>query len=405
MSRSLLIGSKPNANVAASTTVYWALANTFYGEAATATTEAPAQVPFTVTGRITNLYLRVGSNAHAASTYKLRKNGADGNNQISIGSSATGEFEDTSSTDTIASGDLVCVQLITGAGGVAFGTQVQNAIFNPDISSQTITKLSSADMTSVSYGTANHTSFIGPSSSLLNNASETNVGYPLRTSGTLKNMYCYVTANTAAAAGTVHSRKNGANGNLSISVGAASTGLFQDTTNSDSVAVGDVINYSFVTGAGATSFTFTMFGMSLITVNGKQQVCATGSTNINNGVDDFFGLYSFNKITTEAGIEAKVGWPFFATNLFATLSANTITAGTTVVVMRLGGADATLTLSIPAATTGDFEDTTHLDKLAKTSEIDIHYTAGATGTTTTLQRLGFLLQPVQDGGSFFGAGI
>jgi hypothetical protein len=38
---------------------------------------------------------------------------------------------------------------------------------------------------------------------------------------------------------TLHSRKNGANGNLTCSIASQSNALGQDTSNSDSIAVGD----------------------------------------------------------------------------------------------------------------------------------------------------------------------
>ena len=43
---------------------------------------------------------------------------------------------------------------------------------------------------------------------------------------------------------TVHSRKNGSNGNLTCSIGS-SNALGQDTSHSDSVAVGDDYDFSF----------------------------------------------------------------------------------------------------------------------------------------------------------------
>ena len=64
---------------------------------------------------------------------------------------------------------------------------------------------------------------------------------------TINNLAIFVPTNGSSTS-TFKSRKNGANGNLSISVSANGTGLFQDISHSDSVVAGDDFDYTFSPG-------------------------------------------------------------------------------------------------------------------------------------------------------------
>jgi hypothetical protein len=59
----------------------------------------------------------------------------------------------------------------------------------------------------------------------------------------LRKMSLFVNANGENSATDWNFRINGANGNQTISIPAATTGFFRDVTNTDTVAVGDLINY------------------------------------------------------------------------------------------------------------------------------------------------------------------
>ena len=64
---------------------------------------------------------------------------------------------------------------------------------------------------------------------------------------TVKNLAAYFNSGDPDTV-TVHSRENGANGNLTCSIGS-SNALGQDTSHSDSIAVGDDYNFSFAAAA------------------------------------------------------------------------------------------------------------------------------------------------------------
>ena len=68
----------------------------------------------------------------------------------------------------------------------------------------------------------------------------------------------------ATSATTVRTRLNGANGALSVSIAAGTTGSFKDSSNSDTIAVADDYNFQIVT--PATSGTI---GIRMITHFGR----------------------------------------------------------------------------------------------------------------------------------------
>src|SRR5215212_809679 len=63
-----------------------------------------------------------------------------------------------------------------------------------------------------------------------------------RPAGTFSNLYLYVEFNDATGASTLRLRKNSANANQVISIAVASSGAFEDTTNTDTFADGDDVN-------------------------------------------------------------------------------------------------------------------------------------------------------------------
>ena len=58
---------------------------------------------------------------------------------------------------------------------------------------------------------------------------------------TVKNLAAYFFNSGDPDTVTVHSRKNGANGNLTCSIASQSNALGQDTSDSDSIAVGEIM--------------------------------------------------------------------------------------------------------------------------------------------------------------------
>jgi len=75
---------------------------------------------------------------------------------------------------------------------------------------------------------------------------------PVARALTFRNMTLHVNTNTTLLASTWEFRISGASGTLLITVGAGLTGIFRDTTNTDAVAAGDLIDYEVTKGDANT---------------------------------------------------------------------------------------------------------------------------------------------------------
>lgn len=62
------------------------------------------------------IQIRVTANARTATTFKNRKNGADGTGSVTITASTTGLFVDTTIGDSLAPDDTICMAIVTGTG-------------------------------------------------------------------------------------------------------------------------------------------------------------------------------------------------------------------------------------------------------------------------------------------------
>src|SRR3990167_11137323 len=79
------------------------------------------------------------------------------------------------------------------------------------------------------------------------NLTEANRQITYRSAGTLSNLWVNVDSNTLDGTTTIRTRINGANGAQSVSFASSTTGIAEDTTNSDTIVAGDEVNYSLVT--------------------------------------------------------------------------------------------------------------------------------------------------------------
>src|SRR4030095_14852925 len=227
----------------ANTDEYWSLV----GGNNQRVTETEANIKVRAAGTLKNLYCRLFINSVAAtSTFTLRKNSADATQVLSIGSSATGEFEDTTHTDASAAGDLWCVKSHPGAATGTFAPRIVSALF--DATTDTVSVFCNSGSNT---RTTASTSFFFPLTGWVDQPlipTEANCKVRMREAGSFKNLGIYVVS-ARATASTVKMRKNGADGTLTMSL--TGTGWVEDTTHTDTVTAGEDWNYDVVLGTGS----------------------------------------------------------------------------------------------------------------------------------------------------------
>lgn len=363
-------------------------------EAGAETTEANAQIPFSVAGTFSRLYVRVAANSiTATTTRRLRVNGANGNNVVSIGSSATGEFTDASNADVILADDDVNYQIVTGATGTTIEISIASIIFGA--TTNTLMKWGGTGGTGgTAFTSVSTTTFHRLSGGVTTTeTTEADAQSQINSAGTWQHLFTYISANTRTDTFTIKSRKNAADGNQVLSIATTTTGAFEDTSNTDSIIVNDLLNYSLATDIGINSITVQHVSSEYLTTNNTftSVLGERSGVNMASDVDTLNPIggsirresIAESLIATDTNLNANIS------NLWLYASANTLN-GNTPFTLRRNQADTSVTISITASTTGAFEDTTNTAVFIPTDEINILGDDNSTAGNMTYKNISIL---------------
>lgn len=355
------------------------------------TTSAYSESKIYGSGIIKNLRAYIQTNTSGSSeTINLRINNASVNQSLTIGAGVTGHFVDTTNTDSFASGDTVNIFYNrTGSSTTvsSMGADVKTA---GDITARlgTFGNVTWANNNSARYNVLAGEVSYGSGAGI---TEDTVRKFKLDIDGTIKNLATIVTGNARVNAVTIRVRVNGADGNGVISVGAGLTGFFSDTSNTDTVAIGDTANYSIFLGGGGGNFTSSYMGCDLVgTTAGKTQAFAssiTTASNVINGVTRYGSL--FGRYIIQSG-EAPTSVYMYSSGTIKNLRVySAVNGGSTACVctVRKNGADTALTTTITASTTGEFSDVTNSFTYVAGDRINIKYVRAAGSGSTTISRI------------------
>lgn len=382
-----IVSSTDNNQIPASVTAYGTVGN---GAIYTGVAEANSKVPFRTAGVLSKLTVRIkGNTIVGSSTITIRKNGADGNQTITIPGATTGEFTDASNTDTVTAGDQFDLKFVGGASGTRMNPSTYSLIFAA--TSGTMEKYNCNGNVAISADSTTYfMPFAGKNESPT--TTEANVKSRFHAPGTLKNGYVVVQTNARSTNTTVKSRKNGADGNISITIPGGSTGIFEDTSNTDTIADGDDLNFSLATLTGGGNFVCCMGAEFIPDANSGTYpfiVASVPGAAVAAATTYYcsIGGYLFPDSVAEANTQIQTGFAWIARNMFCYVSANTGVSGNTTITLRKNAADGNSNITIPAGTTGLFEDTTNSDTIVSTDDVN-YKIIGAVGGITTLNVMG-----------------
>ena len=339
--------------------------------------ETQRQVLLRCAGTFSNLGALVSANtiATSATTVTFRKNAADGSQVVSIGAGLTGHFRDTSNSDTIASGDKVNLKVVTPAtsGSLTFTGCTYDFAASSGTSGFFIGPMLSVASNGITrYGTWNGNN--GQS------AAEVNTQITTRSALTLRNL-CVNVQTARAVVDTFTSRANTASGSLTVSTTASTTGFYEDTTHSHSIASGDAINYMAVWGASAstivwlTSVQADFSGADRVLIANNATTAAAGSTNYHAAAG------TTRVLSAETGVQAVQSLAGTYDRLYVNISTNATTA-TSTVRTRKNTANGGQSVSISSGATGSFEDTTNSDTVAVSDTFNLQSVVGTGGALT-----------------------
>lgn len=345
-------------------------------------------------GIIKNMWITVRNNSlDGAFTVNTLKDSTPTPQIISIPAAQSGVFENTTQVDFVNSGDWLYFKLVgsgtTGTVTFLAGSYEYNT-YNP---SETVYR--NGMNWDASYPTTASSTYFSPYNGIAEPSTasaftEADVKTRFRQSGIIRNLYVRVTANARANSSTVTMRQNGANTALTVSIGATTTGDFEDLTDNISVAADDDINFATTLGINDAVLTLKSWNTSFVTQNNiGVGMLAGGSSDDVNGDINIGGGTAYMGIV-DAGIDATgtesqtqhimraINFTF--TNLSTHIKTNNLT-GSSTLTFRKNTADGNMSVSIPNATTGFFADNTAIDTTAPGDLVNYKFVFGGTGTT------------------------
>lgn len=341
----------------------------------TGNTEAHMQARIGKAGTMADFVFYVSLNGHASSRYfRTRINGTAGTLSVTIGAGATGWFQDTTHSDAVVVGDSLnyefganpdfLVQMTLGLACTSFDVSGGCASLHQVVNN--------ASLNSANAGNASTTYYIGitggaTSGTNIYTLTEADAQNTLRASGIMSRATCYVASNTSTNAIAVTSRLNGSDGTMTFSIGASTTGRFEDTTHSDTVASGDLYNYKSVSGAGtvnatvinlATTFDSAGTNWDFRSGSPAGNTIASTSAVTYKAIAPAFTLFT----TTEALEQSKIPIACYAMNMLYRITGGSGNSGKTIKT-RINGVNGTQIITLNGGN-GVFEDTTHYDTIA-----------------------------------------
>ena len=213
---------------------------------------------YRIAGTLKNMLINVRTNARTTTTTLVsRVNSLTANLTISISAAATGILEDTSNSDIISIDDLVNFAFVSGTGTENLVYDAVFADFGTTTNKQMYVASSGVAITQA----AGVTTYYFFSGRLLANTTETNQLVEANLAFTASNLQCNITDNSIVIDSTLKLIKNSSAGNAVVTITALTTGVFQDTVNTDSIVATDTLDYEIVTPSTLTSISIRSISM------------------------------------------------------------------------------------------------------------------------------------------------
>lgn len=353
-------------------------------------TENQAKIPRRIAGTVSLLTCTIKSNsAGNTANYRTRVNNANGNCLVAVSVGSTGIFQDATNSDTLASGDTFDINLNEAAAGGSTFSTVTNVSYLFSASSDSAIKYINAGEGTISHNNnTTYWSITGGQNDSQAGTTESNAQTKMQTGGTLKNLYTYIPSNSRTVTDTIRTRINGANGNCSVSITSGATGAFEDTSNTDTVASGDTINYAYVWGANGNFTSVNFIACDFSTTDSSSMLISqfTGALTVNANLTRYYGVMGDggDSYSTESDVKTYALVASTLSKLAINVTANTVSA-TSTCRLRVNGANGNSAASITASTTGYYIDNSNSDTVAAGDSINYSVTTGATGTSMSFR--------------------
>jgi hypothetical protein len=317
-----------------------------------------------------------------ARTLTFRKNGANTAFALAPPDSTAAQVSNNTPVAVAAGDQAAMTCTVTGTG---FMVTCWSMLFAAD-NGQTISYFGSRNA-GLNFNTTN---WKAPSTQ--QNTSE--FPYKFRAPCTVRNMILTSVGNSIAAATTVTSRKNLAAGNATLTVPASTTGTFEDTTNADTIASGDLYDWQLVVG-GASGILTNMVGATAVYGTTSSEIVGGFSFYTFDGTQHFVAFISADQSfigATESSIAIPIGLDATLSKYHVFVTSNTAT-GTVNYTLRKNSASTAITIAVPTATTGHFEDLTNVVDVKAADQLNYVIENGVSGSHT-VSSFGIVVTPM-----------
>lgn len=307
------------------------------------------QVPFYQDGTLSNFRLFVSTHTVYDITetrpvvVSLFKNGVDTGVLINIAPGATGQFENSSDTISITSGDYMAISVTGPVDGSSIATLAVNI---PSFSVQFKTTIDSNMQKLVTSldTTASTTIYVNPAASSFVRTTEAATQLPIPIEGSIiKNLYVYVGVNGRTSSSTITLNVDGTPSALTVTIPAGQTDVFLDTAHTITLpTIDSKISYKADLGSEiGFSLVAPVVTCELYSSNGKSLVVGSFNDADFAASTTYYGFVSGNDYQdpdNEAFHTQTIGYEFNADRISANIEANT-TSGNGSITFRSNSQD------------------------------------------------------------------
>lgn len=234
---------------------------------------------------VTDMFIRIISNNMTDDIpITFRKNGGATSLAVTIPAGQIGYWQDTTHSVYVAASDNICTQVVAPAESDGRCLYIAVSGYKVQAVPGSRFPVRAFDVWILPY---NETKYLTISGYQWYEAEEAREQYTVRSPITLSKLRVGVGENTCDGTTNVTVRKNGANATQTVTIPAGTTGIFQDTTHSDSFAAGDNVSIQIVNSGSTTGS---------VVGNFVEMQCAgnpiAAATNFGGGVGEtnYFGL-------------------------------------------------------------------------------------------------------------------
>lgn len=205
-----------------------------------------------------NLMVNVTAAAATATTVRTRKNGANG--ALSLSFTATGQFEDSTNSDSLSNQDLIDISIVTGTGtstrtityiGIDLVTTNNSYMFAGNAGTPITIAAGGLGAWGIGDGT---------------NSSESSTGFVCDLVEMIcRNLFINITANSLTGTAFFALRENAATSGFIIIIPAGTTGIFFNGTPGNTTLYGatDTLNFAYSSVVGGTSISIGPYGVGV----------------------------------------------------------------------------------------------------------------------------------------------